>query len=325
MKPLDDRSAAGAAGADPSARRAAIEERAPSAFSIGLPQWANDAWRGSLYRRGGRDHLRQYSEVWTAVEGNTTFYSLPSARTVESWRQATPPTFRFVFKLPRSLTHDALLQNAAGPLDLFFERLDPLGPRVGTTMAQLPPFFGPDRLGDLERFLIRWPSGRPLAVELRHRAFFDLPRAATRADDLLRSHGAERVMLDAHAVWEGDLEHPAVATARHPKPRLPIRATPLGRHPILRFIAHPEPATTLPRLDRWAERLAQWIGEGLRPTAFVHCPVDRRAPELARRLHQLVAARTPLGPLPAWPGEREARAGQMTLPSLGLSSDAQDG
>lgn len=39
------------------------------------------------------------------VEGNSTFYALPSSAAGARWRDETPEHFRFCFKFPSDLTH----------------------------------------------------------------------------------------------------------------------------------------------------------------------------------------------------------------------------
>ena len=69
-------------------------------YRLGCPFWGCKDWVGSLYSRDARpaDYLRQYASVFSAVEGNTTFYSTPSADTVQRWIAATPEHFQFCFK-----------------------------------------------------------------------------------------------------------------------------------------------------------------------------------------------------------------------------------
>src|SRR3989454_8380789 len=59
------------------------------------------------------DFLRLYSQKLTTVEGNTTFYALPSAETVARWSQETPSYFRFCPKISRDISHSAALDARA--------------------------------------------------------------------------------------------------------------------------------------------------------------------------------------------------------------------
>ena len=79
--------------------------------------WANRNWVGrSLPHDTAGRELKAYACVCNAVEGNTTFYATPDSGTVEQWRAATTSDFRFVFKLPREVTHDRRLRDVDGLL-----------------------------------------------------------------------------------------------------------------------------------------------------------------------------------------------------------------
>ncbi len=280
-------------------------------YYLGLPAWGLKEWAGTLYRRGSRpgDYLRQYAEVFNAVEGNTTFYSLPSPETVARWKEATPVSFRFCFKFPREISHWQGLRNAGAKTGDFLARMAPLGERLGPFMLQLPPGFGPDRAGLLERFLRALPPDFRYAVELRHPGFFASEDALRRADALLEAAGCERVILDTRPLRSGDAGHPAVAGAQHRKPDLPVTDTALGRHPLVRFIGYPDAAVNRPWLEKWSATLSRWMAEGRAPYFFAHCPDNAPMPSFARELHALLSRSADAGEMPAWPGE----GGQLSL------------
>jgi len=291
------------------------EETKIERMHLGLPMWGFKDWVGSLYTRDAkpRDFLSQYARVWNAVEGNTTFYSLPDQETVERWSEETPAHFRFCFKLPREITHEKLLAEAELETGRFLGRLEPLGERLGPFMVQLPPSFGPERLAVLDRFLAALPRDFRFAVEVRHRGFFE-SEALGRLDEVLAERGAERVVLDTRAMRSGDQDHPDVEAARHKKPNLPVHPVALGPTPVLRFIGHPELAVDEPWLERWSEIIGSWLEDGKIPYLFAHTPVNTQAPSLARRWHELLRERAEvdLGEIPPWPGEEAVEAsGQL--------------
>ena len=92
-----------------------------------------------------------YASWCNAVEGNTTFYGLPAPRTVASWAAEAPEGFRFVFKLPRAITHEHHLRDVAADHREFLERIAPLGDRAEQLSIQLPPSFGPSDFDALGR------------------------------------------------------------------------------------------------------------------------------------------------------------------------------
>ena len=285
-------------------------------YHLGCPFWGFKDWVGRFYTRDAkpRDYLAQYASVFGTVEGNTTFYSLPSADAVARWRDSTPPDFRFSFKLPRRVTHELGLEHAGDATYEFLDRLAPLGERLGPFLLQLPPSFGPPRLGVLDAFLRSLPVGLDVAVELRHPAFYDPPSAMALADELLMACGAERAIMDTRGLRSGDGEHPDVLAARHKKPNLPVIPAALGRHPYVRFVGHPEPEVNEPFVRELAGAVASWIADGRDPYIMIHCPNNVHAPPLARRLHDLVSQLRDVGELPVFPADRgEQRDGQLSM------------
>ncbi|MFY0991601.1 DUF72 domain-containing protein [Halomonas sp. C05BenzN] len=275
---------------------------------LGLPMWANPDWRGSLYPpRGGG--LEEYARVFTAVEGNTTFYSgPPRPETVAAWSRQAPADFRFCFKLPATLTHERRLAGVEAELDAFLTALAPLHDRLGPLMVQLPRDFGAEELPRLEALLSRWPSGIPCAVEVRHREFFHKGAAEIALNRLLITHGADRVMLDVRPLFSTPPGgHPGLRKAQGEKPKRPLHVLSTGGRPLVRFIGHLDDEINERYFTPWIERLCLWIKQGKTPFLLVHTPDNRRAPELARRLVSRLAEQCSLPPLPAFPGEDQAR------------------
>jgi len=49
--------------------------------------------------------LKAYSKVFNFVEVNSTFYKIPDAQTVQTWRRSVPSDFTFTVRCHQSLTH----------------------------------------------------------------------------------------------------------------------------------------------------------------------------------------------------------------------------
>ena len=113
-------------------------------YYLGCPIWAKKEWAGELFSAQVKaaDYLREYASVFNAVEGNSTFYSLPPEKSIAKWRADTPPGFRFCFKFPRSISHDGRLQNVRRETEEFLHLLRPLQGRLGPLFLQLPSAFG---------------------------------------------------------------------------------------------------------------------------------------------------------------------------------------
>lgn len=287
---------------------------------IGCPVWACADWRGSLYTAGAerKDYLPQYASVFSTVEGNSSFYALPSPNAVARWRAETPSSFRFCFKFPSDITHRLMLRNARAETHAFLKLMSPLEERLGPLMLQLGPRFGPQGLDTLRAFLRELPGAWHYAVEVRHPAFFDHGPDEAALNDLLRERGADRVLFDTRCVHAAPAHDRSTGQAQARKPLLPARNTVTGTRPLLRFVGQNDVSQADAYLDEWSELIAQWLQTGLKPYCFTHTPDDRHAPELARMLHDRIRARLPaLAPLPAFPGESQ-RVGQPAAGQLAL-------
>ena len=272
-------------------------------LGVGCPMWANRDWVGRYLPSdtpSGRE-LEPYARICNAVEGNTTFYATPEAAVVDRWRDATPETFRFAFKLPREITHDRRLRDTDSLLRSFVQRMAPLGPRLGPFMIQLPATFGPADLAVLDAFLDRLPTGFSWAVEVRHAAFHAGGDAERPLNDLLHGYGVDRVLLDSRPVFDGPRVTPEEVDAWEKKPRLPVRAVATADQPVVRFIGQTELEANPPYWAPWIDRVVRWLEDGRSPIVFLHTPDNAVAPELCRRFHAEVSARVSVTPLPPMP------------------------
>lgn len=274
----------------------------PAVLRVGCAMWANRAWIGPFLPAGTRpgDELAEYATWCTAVEGNTTFYALPPLDTVRRWAGATPTSFRFICKLPKTVTHEQRLRGVDAEVASFLRLFEPLGERLGPVSIQLPPSFGPGDLGVLAAFLRRAPREATWAVEVRHPEFFGGGRAHAWLDRLLADTGVERIIMDTHTLFSKPPTDDAERDGWNNKPRLPVLSAVVTASPIVRFLGRTDPQETVAGWQPWLDVLAGWLADGRTPTMFVHTPDNVIALPLARLLHEQVAARfADLQPLPA--------------------------
>ncbi|HEY5921365.1 MAG TPA: DUF72 domain-containing protein [Kofleriaceae bacterium] len=271
-------------------------------YYLGCPGWGMKSWIGRLFPAGTKatDFLPRYAEVFNTVEGNTTFYALPTPDTVARWREQVPDTFRFCFKFPRTITHDKLLVECAAEVGEFIDRIAPLEHKLGTLMLQLPPRFGPGMLATLATFVDALPSGYCYAVELRHDLFFAGGPEEDDAVALLRERAIDLVMMDARGLHAGNSLAQADVRAR--KPNLPVIMRATASRPIVRCVPHEDFEQGRRFVEPWAPQLARWIADGKTPYFFMHAPDDTFAPENAYAFHAMLKAHADVGELPAWPG-----------------------
>nr|BFD39905.1 DUF72 domain-containing protein [Pseudomonas sp. FFPRI_1] len=262
-------------------------------YFLGCPSWSENAWREYLYPENARpnDFLGLYSQVFNAVEGNTTFYARPAPSTVQRWAQIMPEGFRFTAKFPGDISHGGDLREQLSAAETFVQLLSPLGARVSPLWLQLPASFAPQRLAELAGFIDGLE--RPLAVEVRHPEFFAKGDAERRLNRLLRERGVERICLDPRALFSCTSTDPAVLHAQSKKPKVPPRPAAFTQFPQVRFIGHPQLEANDPFLLPWIDKVAGWIEEGRTPYMFLHTSDNRLAAELARRFHARLMQRLP--------------------------------
>jgi uncharacterized protein YecE (DUF72 family) len=141
---------------------------------IGTSGWSYKEWKGNFYppKLPADRMLQHYASRFSAVEVNNSFYRTPSEAVLTTWAGEVPEDFRFVMKASRRITHNWRLKDEDGSLPYFLRAVNPLGPRLGPTLFQLPPTFQKD-VPRLRAFLERLPKNWPAAFEFRHGTWFD--------------------------------------------------------------------------------------------------------------------------------------------------------
>ena len=164
---------------------------------VGTLGWGYSDWSGVFYpsEAASREYIRLYAQTFNTVEVDSTFYGTPRPTLVEHWRKVTPDNFLFCPKVPRQITHDLRLVNAARPFDDFVEVICGLGPRLGPMLLQMPPDFTQEEIGSLRNFL---PSLRQagreslqVALEVRHRSLL-----TPEVTDLLKEYNVALAATD---------------------------------------------------------------------------------------------------------------------------------
>ena len=139
--------------------------------------FAYEPWRRVFYpnNASSRHYLAHYSQVFNAVELDTTFYGTPRESTVRQWAAQTPPDFQFCPKTPRDVTHErglSLAEGAGDAMAAFLDVMRVFGSRLGPVLIQLPPSFDSRQFRTLAAFLTELPSDLRYAVELRHPSWY---------------------------------------------------------------------------------------------------------------------------------------------------------
>ncbi|MEI8341969.1 MAG: DUF72 domain-containing protein [Verrucomicrobiota bacterium] len=156
-------------------------------IKIGTCAWSFDDWQGVFYppHLPHAHWLDYYARHFPVVEIDSTFYHIPGDHAARHWMQQTPDNFCFTIKMPRAITHEARLRDCGAKLDYFLESLNPLRPKLGCVLIQLPAAFVPRHdESALRHFVASLPADIPFAIEFRH-GDWHLPRIG----HLLEEHG----------------------------------------------------------------------------------------------------------------------------------------
>jgi len=273
---------------------------------IGCPIWSFKGWVGNFYPQGTKpgDFLREYTRRLTTVEGNTTFYAIPSKQTIQGWAVEMPDGFHFCPKIPRVISHEGTLTQHIEDALSFVDIMSQIGSRLGPIFLQLPPRYSPSLLGDLEAFFKEWPRHVRLAVEVRHLDWFDTPYQE-KLNQLLKEYNMARVVIDTRPIrnLKGDKSlhgsaYESLLEARERKPNVPVIPERTADFIFIRYIGHPQLAYNTTFMDEWADYLRSQLREGTDAYMFCHSPDNLIAPYLCRDLHQRIAAKAKISALP---------------------------
>ena len=240
----------------PGGHRSSSEVRAltMSPIWIGTSGFSYREWKPLFYPHDVSDKgfLSYYVTRLNAVEIDSTFYRIPSPKTVAAWYASTPETFRFGIKAPQRITHFERLATPSEANAFFLRTLEPLGSRLGMVLYQLPPNARAD-FDKLSRFLDSLPASLPCAFEFRHPSWF-----ASDVYAVLRQRG---VGLCIHDHDDG----PPVLEITGPRTYVRLRR---------------EQYDSVARM-RWQSVMQQWASSGTEVFAFIKHKDNPRAPLIA--------------------------------------------
>ncbi|MBL7807439.1 MAG: DUF72 domain-containing protein [Saprospiraceae bacterium] len=242
------------------------DHKTPALF-VGPTGYNMKEWVGKWYPFGARekDFLKYYGQQFNTIEFNTTHYRMPDSVAVNRWVKEVPADFRFCPKVPQSISHSRDLGLSTQEPRIFCEAIHELGTRLGYCFMQLPPHFGPRELPVLDRFLAQVAHQIPLAVEVRHPAFFQNGPESRYFFDLLQQYSTAAVITDV--AGRRDVCHM----------RLTKGVT------LIRFVGNGMHPSDYTRVDQWAKRLKHWFDLGLQEAYFfAHEPDNLLAPELSQ-------------------------------------------
>ena len=179
-------------------RRVEKSRRAPF---VGTAGWAiQKAMRDEFFATGAvkPNHLKAYSERFTGIEINSSFYKDHQPATYAKWASATPEGFRFSIKLAKRFTHIQKLEVESSDLKKMIEGTQELGEKFGVFLIQLPPKLVFDsEVAETFFSTFRELFDGDIAVEARNQTW-----AGREATQILEEYSVARVIADPNRIGE---------------------------------------------------------------------------------------------------------------------------
>jgi len=244
----------------------ALPRETATRLYIGCPIWASKNWLGDLYPQGTKpnEFLSVYSERFNTVEVNSTFYNMLGPDRIAHWKNQTPEGFKFCPKVYRGITESVDARSMPSLVKEFCENIREFGDRLGLTFAQFSERFSPHQLDALKNLLRVWPDDIPLAVELRHRDWFQNHALRDDIVNLFYRNNVASVITDTPG--RRDVLHLSLT-----QPKV-----------LVRFQGNECDPTDEERLAAWGERLNKWAVAALEEIYFfTHQPGDQNIPKTA--------------------------------------------
>lgn len=251
---------------------------------VGCCGWSYPEWVGPFYRSSER-MFTQYARVFDTAEIDSSFYRIPERKTMEGLARQAPRDFLFTVKVPQALTHEARLRDTAEArtaLDAYLHAIEPLrsSHRLRLVLVQLPPSFGFEERGPLERFLRELRDrGVPSATEFRH-AGWVAPEHLPDSLALLRGAGSSYTIVDEPLLPPDT--HTTNGTAY-------VRLH--GRNPALWYDYDYSPS----ELAAWKGKVAGLVRDGEEVIVVFNNHPHGNAPRNAIAFRELIGGRAPAG------------------------------
>ena len=236
-------------------------------ISIGCAKWNKTDLKG-FYPKGTKDELTYYSTQFNSIELNATFYGMPTAEQVQTWKEKTPKDFKFFPKITNTVSHFRRLLNITDVVTQFASAVLNFDDKLGMVFLQLHDNFKPKDYERLEKFVKDWPKEVPLAIELRNTEWFTDEEVFNTVCELFEMNNITNIIVDT--AGRRDMLHMRLTTP----------------NAFIRYVGA-NADSDYARLEDWLERLTKWKKEGLQNLYFfVHQNIEKASPLLSSHLIQ---------------------------------------
>lgn len=151
-------------------------------IKIGLTGWGDHPL---IYRPNAakQDRLFDYSGHFPIVEVDTSFYAIPSVKSIEKWINETPSTFQFIVKAYQGMTGHLRDENPYETRNDMFEAFRQCAQtfqkanKLAMVLVQFPPWFECSAKNvQYLRYIKQQLHDFPIAIEFRNQTWYSKDR-----------------------------------------------------------------------------------------------------------------------------------------------------
>jgi len=236
-------------------------------ISIGTSGWMYNHWKGPFYpeKFPNNEMLKYYANKFKTVEVNSSFYRLPTTKTVQKWMNETPDQFIFSIKASQFITHRKYLKDGQETTKKFFDVIKGLKNKLGVILFQLPPnwHYNYERIREFVEIL---PKQYLYTFEMRHPSWYE-----QEVFELFKKYNIALCIHD----FTGDLFLEKI-TANFIYIRFhgPIRLY-YGKY-------------SSDHLNQWAEKISKWITQNIKIYVYFNNDAHGWAVENALEINKIL-------------------------------------
>lgn len=230
---------------------------------VGSGNWGHASWVGKIYppKTPASAFRNVFPNYFGAMELNATHYKIYPESVIREW--ATPAEgkdFKYCPKFPQSISHYSSFLKVDELTDAFIQSIAGFGENLGPAFLQVSDHFSPAKRDVLFGYLSSLPSDLDVFLELRHPDWFT---DAGVSFSMLKEMKKGLVITDTPG--RRDCAHMYLTI-----PKL-----------FLRFVSNKDHSTTYLRITDWAQRIGNWVDQGLEEVyIFIHPGDETVIPEL---------------------------------------------
>jgi uncharacterized protein YecE (DUF72 family) len=226
---------------------------------VGCAKWGVKKWIGKIYPVGikAAEYLLSYSRQFNSIELDAISYGRQNKEDVVRWKNSVDKNFIFCPKFSKVITRCRLM-GVSDETMAFLDVISEFGKNLGPVFLLLPRDFTPEENKNLVEFLSGIPGEFRVFTSVRHPDWFN-------ADHLSLFETLKKGLVIT--------DNPARPFALHMRLTTPVA--------FIRFSGNAPHKSDYIRIDQWAERISEWINQGLKECYFfVHQHDDQYSPEI---------------------------------------------